>query len=254
MFAYRVVLPRLLAFVLVVSVAACVRAPVAGLSRSGMSAKECMTRVMYFESNRSSDDGMLAVGTVVMNRVKSEKFPNSVCGVVGQKNQFAAGVLSKPMRDSGKPRAERMAAKVLAGARHREVGQAMFFHTAGYNFPYNNMDYKVIAGGNAFYQKRTATADRPNTPQIVVAQKARLPAARPAPEVAVAAVPAVAPVAVASAHPAAGAAAPVWTPAPSWSPPVMETGYGFVAPAGSVYPPRAPNGRAGSIEELIAFN
>ena len=254
MFAYRVALPRIVVFALILSVAACVRAPVAGLSRGGSSAKECMTRVMYFESNRSSDDGMLAVGTVVMNRVKSDKFPNSVCGVVGQKNQFAAGVLSKPMRDSGRPRAERMAAKVLAGARHREVGKAMFFHTAGYNFPYNNMDYKVIAGGNAFYEKRTASADRPNTPQIVVAQKARLPMARPASEVAIARAPTPAPVVVASAHPVAVAPAPTWAPAPSWSPPVVDPGYGFVAPAGSVYPPRAPNGGIGSIEELIAFN
>lgn len=254
MFAYRVVRPRLVVLILLLSVAACVRTPVAGLSRSGLNAKECMTRVMYFESNRSSDDGMLAVGTVVMNRVKSEKFPNSVCGVVGQKNQFAAGVLSKPMRDSGKPRAERMAAKVLAGARHREVGKAMFFHTAGYNFPYNNMDYKVIAGGNAFYVKRTASADRPNTPQIVVAQKARLPMSRPVPEVALARAPTPAPVAVAAAHPAAGAVVPAWTPAPSWTPPVVDPGYGFVASAGSVYPPRAPNGQVGSIEELIAFN
>ena len=56
---------------------------------------ECMTRVMYFESNRSSPDGMLAVGTVVMNRVNSHQFPGDVCGVVSQKNQFADGVLSR---------------------------------------------------------------------------------------------------------------------------------------------------------------
>ena len=34
-----------------------------------------MTRVMYFESNRSSAEGMLAVGTVVMNRVEFEQVP-----------------------------------------------------------------------------------------------------------------------------------------------------------------------------------
>ena len=34
-----------------------------------LSPSDCMTRVMYFESNRSSAEGMLAVGTVVMNRV-----------------------------------------------------------------------------------------------------------------------------------------------------------------------------------------
>ena len=50
----------------------------------GLNARECMTRVMYFESNRSSADGMLAVGTVVMNRVEDRNYPKSVCGVVGQ--------------------------------------------------------------------------------------------------------------------------------------------------------------------------
>ena len=49
---------------------------------------------MYFESNRSSREGMIAVGSLVMNRVHSEKFPNSVCAVVGQKNQFAPGVMT----------------------------------------------------------------------------------------------------------------------------------------------------------------
>ena len=34
-----------------------------------MSAHECMARVMYFESNRTSEEGMVAVGTVGMNRV-----------------------------------------------------------------------------------------------------------------------------------------------------------------------------------------
>ncbi|WP_210246268.1 cell wall hydrolase [Aureimonas fodinaquatilis] len=119
-----------------------------------MSEHECMARVMYFESNRSSEDGMVAVGTVVMNRVKSEKYPNSICAVVGQKNQFAPGVLSKPMA-AGRELAERTATKVMRGARHSGVGSnALFFHTAGYSFPYNNMHYVVIAGGNAFYEKR----------------------------------------------------------------------------------------------------
>lgn len=65
----------------------------------GLSASDCMTRVMYFESNRSSADGMLAVGTVVMNRVADRAFPHSVCAVVGQPNAFAAGVLWNRMRE-----------------------------------------------------------------------------------------------------------------------------------------------------------
>lgn len=118
-----------------------------------MSSQECLARAMYFESNRSSEEGMLAVGTVVMNRLQSGQYPRSVCGVVGQKNQFAPGVLSKPMA-KGRDLAMHTAGRVLKGERHARVAKAMFFHTAGYSYPYSNMHYVTIQGGNAFYEKR----------------------------------------------------------------------------------------------------
>ena len=120
-----------------------------------LSEKECMMRAMYFESNRSSAEGMLAVGTVVMNRVNDPRYPKSVCGVVGQKNQFAQGVLTRKMTDSGAVLASQMADQVLRGARHPGVQNAQHFHTAGLRFPYNNMYYVLEAGGNEFYEKRT---------------------------------------------------------------------------------------------------
>lgn len=137
--------------VLAVSVSACgVLSPFAYLSP-----QECMTRVMYFESNRSSQEGMLAVGTVVMNRMADREYPRNVCGVIGQKNQFADGVLWKPMKEGrSKALASKMAQAVLDGARHPGVQQAKHFHTAGLRFPYNNMHYVLEAGGNEFYEKR----------------------------------------------------------------------------------------------------
>ena len=128
----------------------------------------CMARAMYFESNRSSRDGMIAVGSVVMNRVASSEFPNTVCAVVGQKNQFAPGVLSKPMNDSGRPLAESSAKAVLRGERHPNVGRARFFHAAWYQANFNNIHYVVTTGGNAFYEKRrpenvTRRTPYPNT-------------------------------------------------------------------------------------------
>lgn len=118
-----------------------------------LSEKECLMRAMYFESNRSSSEGMLAVGTVVMNRVGDSRYPKSVCGVVGQKNQFAQGVLTRKMTDSGAVLASQMADQVLYGARHPGVRNAKHFHTAGLRFPYNNMHYVLEAGGNEFYEK-----------------------------------------------------------------------------------------------------
>lgn len=131
-----------------------------------LSERECMARVMYFESNRSSDDGMLAVGSVVMNRLQSPRYPKTVCAVVDQHNQFADGALSKPIerRSQSWARAERAADAVLAGARHDGVGAAMFFHTAGHTFPYRNMKYVTLAGGNVFYEKQRPGTFTPGMP------------------------------------------------------------------------------------------
>lgn len=121
---------------------------------AALSPRQCMTRVMYFEANRSSEEGMLAVGTVVMNRLADPQFPKSVCAVVGQSNQFADGVLWKPMKEKrSMARAAQVADAVLAGQRHPGVGSAKYFHTAGLRFPYGNMRYVLEAGGNVFYEK-----------------------------------------------------------------------------------------------------
>ena len=124
--------------------------------------KECLERAMFFESNRSSQDGLVAVGTVVMNRLDSGKWGDTICGVVGQKGQFAPGVMTRPMKSAALPDVQAAADAVLRGERNTKVKNAMFFHTAGLRFPYKNMHYTVVAGGNAFYEKR----DRRNTADI----------------------------------------------------------------------------------------
>ncbi|MER5172480.1 cell wall hydrolase [Thioclava sp. GXIMD2076] len=116
--------------------------------------QECMERAMYFESNRSSRDGMIAVGSVVMNRVRSPDFPNTVCGVVMQKNQFARGIMSRKMNLDSAPYIRAAARSVLRGERHPYIGNSLYFHTATYRARYNNINYVLTTGGNAFYEKR----------------------------------------------------------------------------------------------------
>ncbi|WP_153010501.1 cell wall hydrolase [Falsirhodobacter sp. alg1] len=115
---------------------------------------DCMERAMYFESNRSSRDGMVAVGSVVMNRVESASYPNSVCGVVAQKNQFAPGIMSTKMDERQLARIKGPAVSVLKGERHPLIGNAKFFHAASYRANYDNMHYVLVTGGNAFYERR----------------------------------------------------------------------------------------------------
>jgi len=116
--------------------------------------KECMARAMFFESKRSSRDGMIAVGTVVMNRKRSGQYPDTICGVVGQKGQFAPGVMTRSMDSKAMPDVMEAAEAVLEGERHPKLKNAMHFHTAGLKFRYNNMHYVTVAGGNSFYEKR----------------------------------------------------------------------------------------------------
>lgn len=114
--------------------------------------RQCLVRAMYFESNRSSYEGSMAVGTVVMNRVESDHFPNTICGVVGQHRQFAPGVLTTPMDPKQMKTAVNAADSVLKGGRYAPVGKAMHFHAVSYRNPYP-AKYMTVAGGNAFYLK-----------------------------------------------------------------------------------------------------
>ncbi len=136
---------------LVALVAGCGRSEAPPPSASDV---ECLARAMYFESNRSSRDGMIAVGSVVMNRVASDAFPHTICGVVGQPNQFAPGVMTSPMESRGAALARDTALAVYRGERHPHTGAAKFFHAAWYQANYNNIHYVVTTGGNAFYEKR----------------------------------------------------------------------------------------------------
>ncbi|WP_404947093.1 cell wall hydrolase [Rhizobium terrae] len=109
---------------------------------------------MYFESQRSSRDGLMAVGTVIMNRLTSQAYASTICGVVGQEKQFAPGVLTREVKATAAPELDEAVDAIIRGERNPEVKDAMFFHKDGLKFPYKNMHYVTVAGGNAFYEKR----------------------------------------------------------------------------------------------------
>lgn len=45
---------------------------------------QCLSEALYFEARGETVKGQFAVAEVIMNRVKSSRFPNSVCGVIRQ--------------------------------------------------------------------------------------------------------------------------------------------------------------------------
>ena len=56
----------------------------------------CMAKNIFFEAATESTAGQLAVTQVVLNRVKSKYFPNTVCGVIEEAKRHANGL---PKRD-----------------------------------------------------------------------------------------------------------------------------------------------------------
>ncbi len=48
-----------------------------------------MAAIIWCEARGESYEGQVAVGTVVMNRVESSRFPNTIEGVISQKGQFS---------------------------------------------------------------------------------------------------------------------------------------------------------------------
>jgi spore germination cell wall hydrolase CwlJ-like protein len=84
---------------------------------------ECLARAIYFEARGEPEKGQEAVALVVLNRVKNEHYPDTVCGVVYQndhmrnKCQFSFACDGKPdtikEKDAYK-KAERIAREVLA--------------------------------------------------------------------------------------------------------------------------------------------
>ena len=50
---------------------------------------ELLATIIYCEAGNQSYEGKLAVGSVIMNRVASRSFPNSISGVIYQSGQFS---------------------------------------------------------------------------------------------------------------------------------------------------------------------
>lgn len=153
------------------------------------SERDCLVRAMYFESQRASREGLLAVGTVVLNRVNSPSYPSTICGVVGQKNQFARGVLSRPLSARDRHHAEAVADEIIAGKRHTGIGDSMFFHVATRRYKYPNMRYLHVAGGNIFYTKVGRNAPRVTQDTLIASIDSQPTTAAPEAPATVAAAP-----------------------------------------------------------------
>ena len=139
----------------------------AGLIASAAMAGElrCLAQAIYFEARSESEDGRAAVAQVVLNRVQSGLYPNTVCGVVFQNAhrhlacQFTFACEGKSLRIT-EPQpwqaAVRIARDVYEGKTYlTDVGASTHYH-ADYVRPYWARRLKKMdtIGRHVFYKLR----------------------------------------------------------------------------------------------------
>lgn len=122
-------------------------ASTAASSSSSVSSNDLtlLSAIIFCEAGGESYAGQVAVGAVVLNRVKSSSFPNSISGVVYQSGQFspvANGALARALSNGNYRHCTSAAQAALAGSDN--TGGAKFFHRV-------NGAAGLVIGNHVFY-------------------------------------------------------------------------------------------------------
>lgn len=131
---------------------------------------ECLARAIYFEARGESVEGQRAVARVILNRVESKYYPNSICGVVYQNDhlrnacQFSFACDGKPDRitdEKAYRKAEKIARQVYGCGQSwcklsDPVGRSTHYH-ADYVKPgwANRLERTGRVGSHIFYYTAT---------------------------------------------------------------------------------------------------
>ena len=128
-------------------------AAVSGYQPSGYydpQALDLIARVINAEAGSMSLEGKVSVGNVIMNRVASSEFPNTVYGVLYQPNQFTVVNYASFQRT---PSAESITAAKMAMDGVNYVPGAMFYNVAGMrSWASRNRPYLTTFAGHDFYK------------------------------------------------------------------------------------------------------
>lgn len=88
-----------------------------------------MAAIIECEAGGESYEGKIGVGAVIMNRIRSPKFPNTLSEVIYQRGQFtpaSSGKLASVLRRGASQACYDAAKDVFAGA--NTIGDRLFFH------------------------------------------------------------------------------------------------------------------------------
>ncbi|MGE0596699.1 MAG: cell wall hydrolase [Hyphomonadaceae bacterium] len=102
----------------------------------------CLSQAIYYEARGESAQGQFAVAEVVMNRVRSRAYPNTVCGVVYQGSHRVTGCqftftcdgsLNRRPRGPAWAQSQEIASQVLMGYARPMTQRATHYHTGAVN-------------------------------------------------------------------------------------------------------------------------
>ena len=132
-----------------------------GMPRLGDGAQRCLALAMYWEAKSEGPEGMLAVASVVLNRVAHPAFPDTVCGVVKQGGEsppcqfswWCDGRSDRPIEARAWASATRIAERVLQSRPSDLTRGALFFHNTAIASPWSrNRQRTVQIGRHVFYR------------------------------------------------------------------------------------------------------
>src|SRR5262245_54546256 len=122
---------------------------------------DCLAKTIYFEARGESEKGQRAVAAVVLNRVRSSRFPDTICDVVHQGGtasrdcQFSwwcDGLSDKPKDRKAWERAVAIARDVINGAPDPTKG-ALYFHETHVSPSWRTQLRRVATIGSHIYYR-----------------------------------------------------------------------------------------------------
>ena len=124
----------------------------------------CLTEALYFEARGESLRGQIAVAEVILNRVDSKLYPNTICGVIQQGQhrrnacQFSYNCDGKANRIGNKKvfdRLGKIAWSMIKGTPRKLTGQALYYHNTSVSPRWSRKFHRTAKIGSHIFYRRS---------------------------------------------------------------------------------------------------
>jgi spore germination cell wall hydrolase CwlJ-like protein len=135
--------------------------PSAAATEPSRDATQCLALALYWEAKAEGPEGMLAVASVVLNRVADPQFPDTVCDVVKQGGEeppcqfswWCDGASDRPTETRAWRLAQSLARSSLSQPPRDLTDGALFFHNTSIATPWvRRRERTVQIGRHIFYR------------------------------------------------------------------------------------------------------